>query len=112
MKVLAKVTLVAAVAVLLVSGVAFAGESGIAQGKVTAVSDKELTVAGDDGAVVTFQVTQGARVYGAGASHKTRMLASSGKLSTMDAFVRQGQFVTVHFEEKDGTRYLTQLRVL
>jgi outer membrane lipoprotein-sorting protein len=112
MKVLGRVALVAAVAVLAVSGLAFAGEKRIAQGKVTAVSDKSITVAGDNGATWTFEVTQGARVYGTGASHKTRMLASSGKLTTMDEFVRQGQFVTVYYQEKGGTRYLTQLRVL
>ncbi len=112
MKGLGRVALVAAVAVLAMTSLALAGEKGIAQGKVTAVSEKELTVAGDDGAVFSFQVTQGARVYGMGASHKSRMLSSSGKLSTMDAFVREGQLVTVHYEEKDGTRYLTKLRVL
>ena len=112
MKVLGRIALVAAVAVLAVSGLAFAGDNGIAQGKVTAVSAKAVTVAVDNGAVWTFEVTQGARVYGQGASHKTRMLVSSGKLTTMDAFVRAGQFVSVHYEEKGGTRYLTQLRVL
>ena len=111
MKLLGGVALVA-VAVLAVSGFAFAGDNAIAQGKVTAVSDKVLTVAGDDGAVWTFEVTQGARVYGQGASHKRRMLVSSGKLTTIDEFVREGQFVTVHYQEKGGTRYLTQLRVL
>jgi hypothetical protein len=50
MKAFGRVALVAAVAVLAVSGLAFAGEKGIAQGKVTAVSDKAVTVAGDDGA--------------------------------------------------------------
>jgi len=112
MKVLGRIALVAAVAVLAVSGLAFAGDNGIAQGKVTAVSAKAVTVAVDNGAVWTFEVTQGARVYGQGASHKTRMLVSSGKLTTMDAFVREGQFVSVHYKEKGGTRYLTQLRVL
>jgi hypothetical protein len=110
MKVLGRVALVAAV--LAVSGLALAGEKGIAQGKVTAVSDNAVTVAGDDGATWTFTVTQGARVYGEGASHKTRMLVSSGKPTTMDDFVREGQYVTVHYREEGGTRYLTKLRVL
>jgi hypothetical protein len=112
MKAVGRVALVAAVAVLAVSGLAFASEKGIAQGKVTAVSDKAVTVAGDDGAVWTFEVTQGARVYGQGASHKTRMLVSSGKPTTMDDFVREGQYVSVHYREESGTRYLTKLRVL
>ena len=102
----------AAVAVLAVSALAFAGEKGMAQGKVTAVSDTAVTVAGDDGAVWTFEVTQGARVYAQGAGHKSRMLASSGKKTTMDDFVREGQFVTVHYREQDGARYVTSLRVL
>jgi len=112
MKVLGKVALVAAVAVLAVSGLAFAGEKGMALGQVTAVSETSVTVAGSHGAVWTFEVTQGAHVYGAGASHKTQMLRSSGKPTTMDEFVREGQYVTVYYREKGGTRYLTQLRVL
>ena len=102
----------AAVAVLAVSALAFAGEKGMAQGTVTAVSARAVTVAGDDGAVWTFEVTQGARVYAQGAGHKSRMLASSGKKTTMDDFVREGHFVTVHYREQDGARYVTSLRVL
>jgi hypothetical protein len=40
------------------------------------------------------------------------MLVSGGKQTTMEDFVREGQFVTVHFREEGGTRYLTKLRVL
>jgi len=112
MKGLGRVALVAAVAVLAVSGLALASEKGIAQGKVTAVSDKAVTVSGDNGAQWTFEVTPGARVYGEGASHKSRMLSSSGRPTTMDDFVREGQHVTVHYREDGGTRYLTKLRVL
>ena len=102
----------AALAVLAVSGLAFAGGKGVAQGKVTAVSDKAVTVAGENGVVWTFEVTQGARVYAEGATHKSQMLASSGKKATMNDFVREGHYVTVHYREQDGTRYLTTLRVL
>ncbi len=112
MKVLARVALVAAVAVLAVSSLAFAGENGIARGKVTAVSDKVVTVAGADGAVWTFQVTQGARVYGQGASHRSQMLVSSGRKTTLNEFVREGQHVTVHYREQGGARYVTSLRVI
>jgi len=112
MKMLGRVALVAAVAVLVVSGFAFAAEKGVAQGRVTAVSATTVTVSGTNGALLTFEVTQGARVYGEGASHKSRALVSNGKLTTMDNFVRQGQFVTVQYKEKGGTLYLTQLRVL
>jgi hypothetical protein len=112
MKAVVRVALVAAVAVLAVSGLAFASEKGIAQGKVTAVSDTSVTVSGDNGAQWTFEVTEGARVYGEGASRKSRMLASNGKPTTMDDFVREGQHVTVHYREDGGTRYLTKLRVL
>jgi hypothetical protein len=111
MRVLGKVALVAAV-VLAVSGVALAAEEGTAQGRVTAVSDRVLTVAGKGGSVWTFQVTPGAHVYGKGASHKTQMLAANGKAKTMDNYVREGQSVTVHYQEKGGTRYLTELQVL
>ncbi len=112
MKMLGRVALVAAVAVLAGSGVTSAEEKGVAQGKVTAVSQKEVTVAGANGAQWTFEVTRGARVYGTGASHKTRMLESNGRLRTMDNFVREGQRVTVHYQDRDGTLYLTELRVL
>jgi hypothetical protein len=112
MKVLGRVALVAAVAVLAVSGFAFASEKGVARGRVTSVSEKAVTVAGTNGAVWTFEVTQGAHVYGEGASHKSRMLESTGKPKTMDNFVREGQQVTVHYQDKKGTLYLTELRVL
>jgi hypothetical protein len=69
-------------------------------------------VAGVNGAAWTFEVTQGAHVYGTGASHKTRALESNGKLRTMDNFVREGQRVTVHYQDRGGTLYLTELRVL
>ena len=112
MKMLGRVALIAAVAVLAVSGLSSAAEQAIAKGRVTAVSDKELTLAGPNGATRTFEVTQGARVYGAGASHKNRALESNGKLRTIDNFVRDGQQVTVHYQERGGTLYLTELRVL
>ena len=79
-----------ALAVLAVSGLAVAGEKGVARGKVTAVSDKAVTVVDKDGVASTFEVTQGARVYAEGATHKSQMLASSGKKTTMDDFVREG----------------------
>jgi hypothetical protein len=100
-----------ALAVLAVSALAFAGENGMAQGKVTGVSEKTVTVAGDNGEVWTFEIAQGARVYARGASHKSRMLVSSGRKTTMDEFVQEGHYVTVHYKEKDGTRYITSLRV-
>jgi methyl coenzyme M reductase subunit C-like uncharacterized protein (methanogenesis marker protein 7) len=110
MKVLGRLALTA-LAVLSVGSFALAGEKGVTQGKVTAVSDTAVTVAGEDGAVCTFEVTQGARVYGMGASRKSRMLQSSGKLTTLDDFVREGQYVTVHYREQEGTRYIKELRV-
>ena len=112
MKRLARVALIAAVAVLAVGGSSFAAQKSVAQGRVTAVSEKAVTVAGARGAQWTFEVTQGARVYGTGASHKTRALESNGKLRTMDNFVREGQQVNVRYQEKDGTLYLTELHVL
>ena len=111
MRVLGGVALIA-VAVLAVSGLATASDNGVAQGRVMSVSQKEVTVAGVNGAQWTFEVTQGAHVVGAGASHKTRMLESDGKLRTMDNFVREGQRVTVHYQDRGGTLYLTELRVL
>ena len=110
MKVLGRLALTA-LAVLAVGSFALAGEKGVTQGKVTAVSDTAVTVAGEDGAVCTFEVTQGARVYGMGASRKSRMLQSSGRLTTLDDFVREGQYVTLHYREQDGTRYVKELRV-
>jgi hypothetical protein len=101
-----------ALAVLAVGSFALAGEKGVAQGKVTAVSDKAVTVAGEDGTEWTFKVSHGARVYAEGAGHRSRMLQSSGRPTTMDDFVREGHYVTVHYREQDGTRYVTSLRVL
>lgn len=111
MKLFSRVALTA-LAVLAVGAFAFAGQKGVVQGKVMTVSDKVVTLADDDGSVWTFEVAQGAQVYAGGASHKSRMLASSGKKTTMDDFVRQDQYVTVHYREQDGTRTITKLRVL
>lgn len=116
MKMLGRVALAAAVALLAAGGFAadkgFAAEKGVAQGRVTSVSDKAVTVAGANGAQWTFEVAQGARVVGTGASHKTRALESNGRLRTMDNFVREGQRVTVHYQDRGGTLYVTELRVL
>ena len=101
-----------ALAVLAISALSFAGEQGVAQGKVKAVSDRAVTLADTNGVVWTFEVAQGTRVYAEGASHKSRMLVSSGKKTTMGDFVREGRYVTVHYREQDGTRYITDLRVL
>jgi len=101
-----------ALAVLAVSALASAGEKGVAQGMVKAVSDKAVTLADGNGVVWTFEVTQGARVYARGATRKSQMLASSGRKTTMGDFVREGRYVTVHYREQGGTRYITDLRVL
>jgi hypothetical protein len=99
-----------ALAVLAVSALALAGEAGVAQGKVTAVSDKVVALADEDGVVWVFEVSQGAQVYATGASHKSQWLASNGSKTTIDNFVREGQHVTVYYREEDGKRYLTKLR--
>jgi hypothetical protein len=101
-----------ALAVLAVGTLAFAGETRVASGKVKAVSEKVVTLADANGVLSTFEVAQGARVYATGASRKSRMLADSGRKTTMDNFVRQDQYVTVYFREQDGTRTITKLRVL
>jgi len=110
MRGLSRVTL-AALAVLAVSALAFAGSTGVVQGKVTAVSDKAVSVIDGDGVVWNFEVAQGAQVYATGASHKSQMLVSSGSKTTMDDFVREGHNVNVHFREQDGARTITKLRV-
>ena len=51
-------------------------------------------------------------MYAAGATHRSQMLVSSGKKTTMDNFVREGHYVTVHYREEHGTRSITRLRVL
>jgi hypothetical protein len=109
MRMLGRVSMTALV-VLAVGALALAGETRMVQGKVTAVSDKTVTVAGEDGTAWTFEVSQGAQVYARGASHKSQMLASSGRKTTMDDFVREGQYVTVYYSEQDGTRTLNRLR--
>jgi hypothetical protein len=110
MRALSRVTL-AALAVLVVSALAFAGSTGVVQGKVTAVSDKAVSVVDDDGVVWNFEVSQGAQVYATGASHKSQRLVSSGSKTTMDDFVREGHNVDVHYREQDGVRTITKLRV-
>ena len=89
MRGLSRVTL-SALAVVFVSALAFAGPTGVVQGKVTAVSEKAVSVVDEDGTVWNFEVSQGAQVYASGATHKSQMLISSGSKTTMDDFVREG----------------------
>jgi hypothetical protein len=110
MRMLGRVTLTA-LAVLAVSALTFAGQTGVTQGKVKAVSDTTVAVAGEDGTVQTFEVSEGTQVFATGASHKSRMLTSSGKKTTIDDFVREGQYVTVHYSEEGGTRHVKKLHV-
>jgi hypothetical protein len=111
MKMFSRVALTA-LAVLAVGALASAADTRVAYGKVKAVSDKVVTLADANGVLSTFEVAQGAKVYATGASRKSRMLASSGKKTTMGDFVRQDQYVTVYYREQHGTRTITQLRVL
>ena len=111
MRMLSRVALTA-LAVLAVGALASAADTRVAYGKVKAVSDKVMTLADENGVLSTFEIAQGARVYASGASHKSRMLASSGQKTTMDDFVREDQYVTVYYREQDGTRTITKLRVL
>ena len=101
----------AALAVLVVSAHAFAGPTAVVQGKVTAVSERAVSVVDEDGVVWNFEVSQGAQVYASGATHKSQMLVASGSKTTMDDFVREGQYVNVHYREQDGVRTLTKVRV-
>jgi len=111
MKMLGRVSLTV-LAVLAATSIAFAGQTQVVQGKVTAVSEKAVTLADESGVERTYQVAQGARVYAQGASHRSKMLVSSGKKTTLDNFVREGNYVTVHYQEQSGTRSITRLRVL
>ena len=111
MRMLVRVSL-SALVVLAASAITFAGQAGVAQGKVTAVSEKTVTLADEGGVERTYEVSQGAKVFAQGATHRSQMLLSSGKKTTMDNFVREGNYVTVHYQEQSGTRSITRLRVL
>jgi hypothetical protein len=106
-----KVTLIAIV-ILAVSSVAFAGQAQIAKGKVQAVSDNMVTIAGEDGEVWTFEATSKTKVVAEGAAHKSEELSAVGKKTTLDHFVRENQYVIVNFHEDGDTRYIQKLRVL
>jgi hypothetical protein len=101
-----------ALAVLAVGAQAFAGEKSVVQGKVTAVSDRAVTLADDNGVEWTLEVTPETRVLAPGASHKSQTLTARGKKTTMDEFVREGHYVRVVYREQDGARYIKKLRVL
>lgn len=102
----------AALAILVVSSMAFAGgDANIAKGKVTAVSGNTVTVAGEDGESWSFEVTGKTRVVAEGAGHKAQRLSSTGRKTTLDEFVREHHWVTVKYQEQDGTRYVQNLRV-
>ena len=105
-----KVTLMA-IALLAASTFAFAGEAQVAKGTVQAVSGNTVTVAGENGEVWTFEANTDTTVIAEGAAHTKRNLAGVGMKTTVDKLVREGQFVTVKYWEKDGTRYIKKLRV-
>jgi hypothetical protein len=111
MRVLTRVSS-AVLAVLAAGAITFASEAGVTQGKVTAVSEKTVTLADAKGVERTYVVSQGARVYAEGATRRSQMLLSSGRKTTMDSFVREGNYVSVHYREEYGTRSITRLRVL
>ncbi len=105
-----KVTLIA-IALLAVSTFAFAGEAQIVKGEVQSVSGNTVTVAGEDGEVWEFEAISGTKVAAEGAANKKRNLAGVGMKTTVGNLVREGQNVTVKYWEKDGTYYITKLRV-
>jgi len=100
-----------ALAILAVGALAFAGEAQEVKGKVTAVSGNTITVSGEDGQMLSFEVTGETTVVAEGAAHKADRLSSVGKKTTLDEFVRENQRVTLRYWEKDGTRYVEKLRV-
>jgi hypothetical protein len=101
---------VAALAMLAVGSLA-AADLQVVQGKVTTLSGKILTVAGEDGQTWTFEVSEGAKVVATGARHKADALASAGKKPVVEDFLREGQYVIVKYEEENGTLYARKLRV-
>jgi len=100
-----------AMAALAVSTFAFAGDAQVAEGKVTAISGNTVTIAGEDGKAGTFEANTDTKVVAEGASHKKRNLAGVGMKTTVSNLVREGQYVTVKYWEKDGMYYITKLRV-
>ncbi len=100
-----------AFAILAVSALAFAGAEQEAKGKVTAVSGNTVTLSGEDGEALSFEVTGETTVVAEGAAHKAARLSSVGKKTTLSEFVRTNQRVTLKYWEKDGTRYVAKLRV-
>jgi hypothetical protein len=100
-----------ALAVLAIGSLSVAGELQVAQGKVTALSGKTLVLAVDEGVAWTFEVSEGAVVIATGATHKTEALSAVGRKPVVDDFVRLGNYVTVHYSEENGTRYVKKLRV-
>jgi hypothetical protein len=100
-----------AFAVLLVGAFVSAGDTMQAEGTVKAVSSNDITVTGGDGAEWVFQVTKDTMVTAKGASHKMKDLEEAGKAATIDQFVKADQKVTVTYEEKEGKKHATEIRV-
>lgn len=98
-----------AVAMLLVAGLAYAGDTMEAEGKVTAVSNDSLTVAGAD-SEWTFVVDADTVVKAKGASHKVKDLTERGA-ATLDQFVKPDQKVTVKYSKEDGKTLAKEIRV-
>ena len=98
--------------VLLLVGVfVSAGDTMEAEGTVKAVTAKDLTVTGGDGAEWVFQATDDTMITAKGASHKMKDLDAMGKAKTIDHFMKADQKVTVTYSNKDGKKYAKEIRV-
>jgi hypothetical protein len=100
-----------AFALLLVGAFLSAGDTMQAEGTVKAVTAKNLTVTGSDGADWVFQATDETMITAKGASHKMKDLEEAGEAKTIDNFIKADQKVTVTYSEKDGKKYAKEIRV-
>jgi hypothetical protein len=83
----------------------------IVTGKVTAVSQNQLVVAGGDNKSFTFVVNGDTDVLAKGATKATKATKAAGGSTTIATFVHVGDTVSVRHKDAGGTMTASEVRV-
>lgn len=82
-----------------------------ARGTVTAVSDTSLTITTGEGGR-TFSIDDKTRIEGPGFGTRTREMRQKGERPTLTAFIRDGDYVTVRYEDRSGKLHAEEVRLV
>lgn len=82
-----------------------------ARGTVTAVSDTSVTITTGEGGR-TFAIDEKTRIEGPGFGTRTREMRQKGEKPTLTAFIRNGDYVTVRYEDRGGKLHAEEVRLM